>query len=203
MWQGLVLLAFGLSLLMWGLVEATPSDNKVPVRHFAASSQLLDVLHDGMPTASASGFPGCPNSDELGSPVYMVTWTGGDRDVTIRVGDQIDVSYDSDAFYQRGNDSLCFVQSAGGGGYQVDTFQAVRPGSQIVFENRTTRIEAIKITVVSPVPTNSGGAALLMGTGGVLVAIAVVMLWVVYSRRVQSRALTQPGREVDRQRVYT
>jgi hypothetical protein len=195
-----VILVIGLALLIFGLVEATPSD-QVAVGHFAPSPRLGDVFHDGTRIESSSGFPGCPNSDVLGGPVYAVTWPDGDRDVTIRVGDQIGVGADSNALYLPGGDSLCFVQSAGGYGGQVDTFQAVHQGSQVVFENRTTKIEVIKITVLA-VPTNVWAVA-LMGVGGVLVVGAVAMLWVVCSRRFRSRPPTPPSEVFERQRVYT
>lgn len=84
---------------------------------------------------------------------------------------------------------------------QVDTFQAVHQGSQVVFENRTTKIEVIKITVLA-VPTNVW-AVVLMGVGGVLVVGAVAMLWVVCSRRFRSRPPTPPSEVFERQRVYT
>jgi len=182
---GLVVLAIGFTLLMLGVLDATPS-HEVPVRSFAPPSNFLDVLRNGTHIGSSSGVPGCPNSVVLASPVYAVTWAGGNRDVTIRVGDQIDVASDSSAFYLAGSNALCFVQSAGGYGGQVDTFQATHPGSQIVFENRLSKIEVIKVVVLAPVPTR-GWPVALMVVGGALVVVAVVMLWVVYSRRFRLR----------------
>lgn len=198
--RGLVVLAVGAALLLIGLVEALPP-GRVPIRHFAPSPRLQNVLHDGSPIKSSEGFPGCPNDDVLGSPVYTVTWAGGDRDVTIRVGDQIDVGYDSDAFYLPGPDALCFVQSAGGISGQVDTLQAVRPGSQIVFENRLANVEVIKVTVLAPAPTNVWTVA-LMGAGIALVAAGVVMLWLVHSRRLRSRPPTPLRDGFERRQVY-
>jgi hypothetical protein len=138
----------------------------------------------------------------LGSPVYTATWAGGDRDVTIRVGDQIDVAYDSDAFYLPRGDAFCFVQSAGGSFGQVDTLQAVHPGSQIVFENRSADIEVIKITVLAPAPTDVWAVALI-GVGVGLAVVGVAMSSLVHSRRLRSRPPAPPSGGFDRQPVYT
>jgi hypothetical protein len=149
---------------------------------------MLNVLQDGTRTESSDHFTGCPNDDVLGSPVYGVIWAGGNRTVTIRVGDQINVWYDSDALYLPGGHGLCFVQSAGGYGGEVDTLQAVRPGSQIVFENRTTHIEVIKI-IVAPGPPIPAWAVALVVIGAGLAIGGAVMLIVVYSRRYRARPL--------------
>jgi hypothetical protein len=196
-----VVLAIGSAVLIFGLVEAIPS-GQLPIRHFAPSLSLQNVLHDGTRIRSSNGFLGCPNGDVLGSPAYTVTWAGGDRDVTLRVGDQIDVAYDSDAFYLPRGDAFCFVQSAGRSSGQIDTLQAVHPGSQIVFENRSADIEVIKITVLAPAPTNVW-AVVLIGVGGGLVVVGIAMVSLVHSRRLRSRPPTPPSGAFDRQPVYT
>ena len=84
---------------------------------------------------------------------------------------------------------------------QVDTFQAVHQGSQVVFENRTTKIEVIKITVLA-VPTNVW-AVVLMGVGGVLVVGAGCDVVGRLLASVPFASADPTERVFERQRVYT